>query len=166
MEKIKNLVKKYKFGLITTLVILLAIFLDQLSKILTDGKDINIIENFFWFSSTHNQGAAYGIFSGHTTLLIVVSVIMLVLIFVYNLFHKKKTFFYSISLGLIVGGAIGNLIDRVFFGYVRDFIKFSFFSFNCNIADICLTFGVILFAIYLIFFDNFKQKRKSELWVK
>ena len=75
--------------------------------------------------------------------------------------HKKKTIFYCVSLGLICGGAIGNLVDRIFLGYVRDFIKFSFFSFNFNIADACLTIGVILFAVYLIFFDDvFKKGNK------
>lgn len=153
---------KIRYGIITTLVILLCLFWDIFLKIITDGYDIIIIKDFFEFSSTHNYGAAYGIFAGKTSLLIIVSVIMLVLILVYNWFNKNKSIFYSVSLGLICGGAIGNLIDRIFLGYVRDFIKFSFFNFNFNIADACLTIGVILFAIYLLFFDNIFKKKKSK----
>ena len=153
---------KIRYGIITTLVILLCIFWDMFLKIITDGYNIVIIPGFFEFSSTINTGAAYGIFAGKTTLLIVFSIIMLALIFVYNWFNKKKSIFYCIGLGLICGGAIGNLIDRIFLGGVRDFIKFSFFNFTFNIADACLTIGVILFAIYLIFFDDlFKKKPKK-----
>ena len=87
---------------------------------------------------------------------------MILILLVYNFFKTKKTILYSVSYGLILGGAIGNLIDRVFLGYVRDFIKFSFFSFNFNIADACLTIGVILFVIYLIFFDDFFKSKKTK----
>lgn len=164
MKKLLDRPKIYKirYGIVTTLVILLCIFWDMFFKIITDGFDVTIIDGFFWFSSTHNTGAAYGIFAGKLTMLIVVTCVMLVLIFVYNWFHKNKSIFYCVSLGLICGGAIGNLIDRIFLGYVRDFIKFSFFNFNFNIADACLTIGVVLFAIYLIFFDDlFKKKKKT-----
>ncbi len=157
---------KYKFGIIITYVVLLCIFWDQFFKIITDGFDITIIDGFFWFSSTHNTGAAYGIFSGQTALLISVSIVMLILLIVYNYFNKNKSIYYSISMGLIIGGAIGNLIDRIFLGYVRDFIKLSIFNFNFNIADACLTIGVILFAIYLIFFDNLFKSNKNNIKTK
>lgn len=154
----KQNVSKYKYGIITALVILVALFWDMFFKIITDGFKIDLISGFFWIESSHNYGAAYGIFSGQTVLLIIITIIMLGLIFAYNWFQKKKTIFYCVSLGLICGGAIGNLVDRIFLGYVRDFIKFSFFSFNFNIADACLTIGVILFAVYLIFFDDIFKK--------
>ena len=163
----KSFFYKIRYGIITTLVVLVCLFWDLFFKIITDGFDITIIKGFFEFSSIHNTGAAYGILGGQTTLLIVVSFIMIALLIVYNYFHKNKNIFYCVSLGLILGGAIGNLIDRLFLGYVRDFIKFSFFSFTFNIADACLTIGVILFLVYLIFYDDFfgiksrKSKKKS-----
>ena len=162
MNILKNeKVLKYKYGIIIGYIVLLCVFWDQFFKIITDGYEIPIINNFFWFSSTHNTGAAYGIFSGQTAMLISVSIVMLLLLILYNYFNKNKSIYYSISLGLIIGGAVGNLIDRIFLGYVRDFIKFSFFNFNFNIADACLTVGVVLFVIYLIFFDNlFKSNKK------
>ena len=167
----KNFLKKYpkiyaiRYGIFTTLIVAVSILIDLLSKIFTDGKfGINILGEFLKFNSTHNYGAAYGIFSGQSIGLIIVTSIVLVVILIYNYFKKNKTILYSISAGLIIGGAIGNLIDRIFLGYVRDFIKFSIFEFTCNIADICLTFGVILFVIYLIFFDEMlfrKNKTKN-----
>lgn len=167
----KKFLKKYpkiyaiRYGILTTLIVGLSILIDLLSKIFTDGKyGINILGEFLKFNSTHNYGAAYGIFSGQGIGLVIVTSIVLVVILIYNYFKKNKTILYSISAGLIIGGAIGNLIDRIFLGYVRDFIKFSIFEFTCNIADICLTFGVILFVIYLIFFDEMlfrKNKAKN-----
>lgn len=165
----KNFLKKYpkiyaiRYGILTTLIVGFSILVDLLSKIFTDGKfGINIIGEFLKFNSTHNYGAAYGIFSGQGIGLIIVTSVILVVILIYNYFHKNKTILYSISAGLIIGGAIGNLIDRIFLGYVRDFIKFSIFNFTCNIADICLTFGVILFAIYLLFFDMKLLKKNNK----
>lgn len=165
----KNFLKKYpkiyaiRYGILTTIIVGLSVLVDLLSKIFTDGKfGINILGEFLKFNSTHNYGAAYGIFSGQGIGLIIVTSIVLVVILIYNYFHKNKTVLYSISAGLIIGGAIGNLIDRIFLGYVRDFIKFSIFNFTCNIADICLTFGVVLFAIYLLFFDMKLLKKNNK----
>ena len=64
---------KIRYGIITTLVVLVCLFWDLFFKIITDGFDITIIDGFLWFSSIHNTGAAYGIFGGQTILLIVVS---------------------------------------------------------------------------------------------
>ena len=152
-----------RYGILTTAVVAVCLFWDLILKFLTDGYNVTIIGDFFKFQSTHNTGAAYGIFAGQTVPLIIVTCVVLALIFAYNWFHKDKSVLYCIGLGMIVGGAIGNLVDRIAFGYVRDFIKFSFFSFTFNIADACLTIGVIIFAIYLIFFDKtFKKKDKNK----
>ena len=67
--------------------------------------------------------------------------------------HPKGKMFY-ISAGLIIGGGIGNLIDRVFYGYVIDYISLSFFSPVCNFADYAITIGTILLIIYVLFFSN------------
>ena len=152
---------KIRYGIITTLVVVVCLFWDLFTKIITDGFDIIVIDGFLWFSSIHNTGAAYGILSGQTTLLIVLSCVMIVLILLYNYFHKNKSIFYTITMGLILGGAIGNLIDRIFLGYVRDFIKFSFFSFTFNLADAFLIVVDVMYVIYLLFFDGlFKSKKR------
>lgn len=158
----KPKVYKFRYGITTLLVMLVCVFWDMFLKIITDGFDISVIPNFLDFNSTHNTGAAYSIFAGQVGWLIAISCVLIVAIIVFNWFYKKKSIFYCVSMGLILGGAVGNLIDRVFLGYVRDFIKFSFFSFTCNLADICLCVGVGLFAIYLLFFADRKQKGNKD----
>ena len=61
---------------------------------------------------------------------------------------------------LIIGGGIGNLVDRIFLGYVVDFIKISFFPPAFNFADCCVTIGAVLMVIYLLFFTDFKDEKK------
>lgn len=152
-----------RYGLVTAYTIAVVLFWDIFLKVITDGFEIKIIGDFFKFNSVHNYGAAYGIFSDHTFILTIVSALMIVVLLIYNWFKKNKSIFYCISMGLILGGAIGNLIDRVFLGYVRDFIKFSFFSPTFNLADACLCVGVVCFVIYLIFYDDtFKRKHPKQ----
>ena len=158
---------KYRYGVVTTAVMLVFLFWDQILKFLTDGSlTFNIFGDFLVFDSVHNYGAAYSIFSGHTLGLIIITVVILLALLVFNWFYKKKTLLYSWAMGLILSGAVGNLIDRIFFGYVRDFIKVKIFSFTCNIADICLCVGIVLFAIYIIFLDRDTTKKKTKIKVK
>lgn len=159
----KSIIHKIKYGLITTLILSVCIFVDQLSKILTNQKTIEFLGNFLRFESVHNIGAAYGIFAGKTMGLIIVTLLVILGLFAFNWFYKKKSILYCFSMGLIFGGAIGNLIDRVFLGYVRDFIRMSIFSFTFNIADACLCVGVALLVIYILFFDAkiFSKKKDN-----
>ncbi len=158
-EKITNFIIKYKYYAITTLVVALVAILDLTTKALTDGKFINIISNVFTFTSSHNTGAAWSILYNHTWLLIVLSVVFVLAILVANLLYTKKSNFYSIGLGLVLGGAICNLLDRLFFGYVRDFISLEFIKFPIfNLADCAITAGVILLCIHLLFLADKKPK--------
>ena len=157
-----SIIHKIKYGLITTLVLTICIFLDQLSKILTDQKTIEFLGNFLHFESVHNIGAAYGIFAGKTIGLIIVTTLVLIGLIVFNWFYKKKSILYCFSMGLILGGAIGNLIDRIFLGYVRDFIRMSIFSFTFNVADACLCVGVALLVIHILFFDAKILSKKKD----
>ncbi|MBO7526901.1 MAG: signal peptidase II, partial [Clostridia bacterium] len=77
-----------------------------------------------------------------------------------NFFFKKKNVLYSISLGMILSGAICNLLDRITFGYVRDFIKLDFINFPIfNIADSAICVGVFLFCIFFIFYVQKKESK-------
>ena len=152
---------KYRYGVIIFFVMLVFLFWDQLFKMFTDGYTINILGDFLYFNSVHNYGAAYGIFAGKTLGLIITTSIVLALLIVFNWFYKGKSIFYCWAMGLILSGAVGNLIDRVFLGYVRDFIKLKIFSFTCNIADICLCVGIALFAVHIIFLDKTPRQKKK-----
>lgn len=143
-------------------IVLFVLILDLLTKKLTDGVYNNtIINGFLSFHSAHNTGAAWSFMAGNTIWLIVISVVFLALIFIYNHFATEKNLLYYIAYSFILGGAIGNLIDRVFLGYVRDFIRADFMNFPIfNIADSFLSVGVVLFCVFFIFCLPKMEKKK------
>lgn len=136
------------------------------------GDSVDFLNGFINFVYVQNKGAGWGILSGRPILLIVLSVIILaVLIWFYISKMKqvnKLNSLLSISVGLIVGGCIGNLYDRIFFGYVRDFINFQFMSFPVfNIADISLSFGVCCIVLYFILdYLSYKKSLKKDVDLK
>ena len=148
----------------------LLLTLDLVSKHLIDkslgtvGASKEIIHGFISFIYVHNSGAAWGIFSGRSIFLIIISIIVIALFIAFYVlrlrkFKDKISLWLSVSLGFIAGGCFGNLIDRIAFGYVRDFINFDFMNFPVfNVADICLTVGIILLFIYFIFFYSKEEK--------
>ena len=148
----------------------LLLTLDLVSKHLIDkslgtvGASKEIIHGFISFIYVHNSGAAWGIFSGRPIFLIIISIIVIALFIAFYVlrlrkFKDKISLWLSVSLGFIAGGCFGNLIDRIAFGYVRDFINFDFMNFPVfNVADICLTVGIILLFIYFIFFYSKEEK--------
>lgn len=119
----------------------LIITLDQVTKYLFTNVNYGI------FRYTENTGAAFSLFQGYALTLGLISLIVTGLI----LYYYKKYPKYWLSLSFVLGGTIGNLIDRVFFGYVRDFIDFRIWP-VFNIADSFNVIGVFL----LIYFMNKK----------
>ena len=149
--------------IIQTILFIAVLALDMLTKILLDGKDIVIIKNIVSFTSSHNTGAAFSIFSNQLAFLIVFTCLFLGVIVVLDIFYKgKKNWWYYTAYAFILAGGIGNLIDRIFLGYVRDFINLEFIHFAIfNVADSFLTIGVILIAVYVLFFMEKKQENKN-----
>tara|TARA_Y100000310_G_C20693019_1_gene823642 strand:- start:2889 stop:3317 length:429 start_codon:yes stop_codon:yes gene_type:complete len=131
------------------LIAIIVIILDQLTKFwaskITDP--IQIIPKVIQLRLTTNTGAGFGIFTGYNTALLFMSFIILGVIFYYYNEVPKKTYLY-ICYALIVGGAIGNIIDRIRLGNVIDFISISIWP-SFNVADASITIGAIIFAIYL-----------------
>jgi len=117
------------------------------------GSEIVVIKNFFSITHIRNTGAAWGIFSSKTEILTIVTIICSVLIF-YLIYAStvNKTVMFCFSA--ILGGACGNLTERLRPGYVADFLAFRFFGYdfpNFNVADMCITVGCIVLAFYIIF---------------
>ena len=118
--------------------IILVLVADLVTKhFLFDVEYFNLIPGVISIATNGgNTGAAWGIFSGKTLTLAIVSVVFISLLFVFNHFIKNKNTFYCVAFGFIIGGAVGNLIDRLFLRYVRDFIFLDFFPtfpvFNFN----------------------------------
>lgn len=127
---------------------LIIIIVDQLSKVLIINKNISIIPNFLNLTYTKNLGGAFGF--GKQQIIFLLSVILTIGIVIYLIKNKSKITNY-IPFILIISGSIGNLIDRIFRGYVIDFIDVNIFNFpNFNIADICIVIGVIWLIINII----------------
>jgi len=128
--------------------------LDQLSKFIVTSnvsyfQPVPVIKNFFYISLVHNRGAAFGILKNQTPLFIFTSILAIILI-ILNLKSGKNGKSYSIFLSLILAGALGNLIDRVFFGYVIDFLDFRIWP-VFNVADSAITIGAVLLAWNILF---------------
>lgn len=128
---------------------LIIVLLDQsakffVSKILLYKQSIPVIKGVFHITLIHNRGAAFGILKNQVPLFIFTSIFAIILIYIsLRNGHNKRLSLYSVSLTFILAGAIGNLIDRVFFGYVIDFLDFRVWP-VFNIADSAITLGAIL----------------------
>ena len=130
-------------------------------------RTIPLIENVFHLTYVENRGMAFGMFSGQRWfILLLTGIIAVGLIWFYVMMPKKKEYFpLRVSLVLVLSGAIGNIIDRLFRGYVVDFFEFTFFEWPVfNVADIYVVVGVILLALMLIFVVkeedlDFKKKK-------
>ncbi|MBA7507254.1 Lipoprotein signal peptidase [subsurface metagenome] len=156
MQKAESLQGKWR-NVGFSLTALLIVVADQLSKIWIRSypEERAIFEaGFFRIFHTHNTGAAFGLFQGHSFALTIVAlvgiaVILLYALFIYRRFPILDNRLGRLALGLILGGAVGNLIDRLHLGYVTDFIDFGVWP-AFNIADSAVTVGVIIIAYSLL----------------
>jgi signal peptidase II len=115
------------------------------------GESREILGQFLRFSYWHNSGAAFGMLQGATPYLALVSVGCVLLAVFIAPKMKGHGPWVLVALGLVAGGALGNLIDRVKFGGVTDFISLSLFSPIFNVADIAIVTGSILMGIFVLF---------------
>jgi signal peptidase II len=149
------------------MIAVIMIILDQWTKYLvienmTIGESIPIIDNIFYLTSHRNPGAAWGILQGQMWFFYIVTLIVVGIIIYYIERYAKTNRLLGISLGLVLGGAIGNLIDRVRFQEVVDFVDVYIFSYDYpifNIADSSLVVGVILIGIVTLLEEVRKDKK-------
>lgn len=135
----------------------ITLFIDLTTKYLIFSIDkfkdsFVIINNFFKITPVKNFGAAFSTFEHMNILLITVSIIIL-LYLLFSINNVKNTKLNALSYGLLIGGLLGNLFDRLFFGYVRDFLSFKIWKFNFaifNIADIGIVVGIFMILILSI----------------
>ncbi|MBQ7880355.1 MAG: signal peptidase II [Clostridia bacterium] len=144
--------------IIMAIIIVVALAIDLISKhLFSDISYTKIIPYIIAFQTNGgNTGAAFGIFSKSTTFLIILSIIIVVAMLFADFSLKIKTKTYTIGFGLILAGALGNFIDRIALGYVRDFIMFDFWkSFPIfNFADCCIVIGAVLVCVHFIFLSK------------
>lgn len=121
-----------------------------ISKIVTLGNSIDIIKNFLRISYVKNTGAAFSILDGNTLFVTIIGIVIIIMIIWYLYKNKVNKMIDKIGYSLILGGSIGNLFDRVCYGYVRDFIDIQIGEYNYpifNLADSFIVIGVILLLI-------------------
>ena len=136
---------------------MVTLVVDQITKsilgnLIKLGTTKQIIKNFFYITTVHNDGAAWGIFSNQSIIIIIGTIISFIIIYKFIYGFKKNTR-NNIAFGLVLGGLAGNLCDRLFLGYVRDFLDFIIFKYDFpvfNIADVAIVIGVILLIIAII----------------
>ncbi|HCJ31988.1 MAG TPA: signal peptidase II [Firmicutes bacterium] len=145
MKKVK------KIGIISLIVIII----DRILKVLVTNNFVlnvrnKIIDGFFYITNCHNEGAAFSLFSGNVLFLIFITLIVLFLI--YRTINKENVNKIGIlAYGLLLGGILGNLYDRIFYGYVIDYLDFVIFKFNFaifNLADAAIVIGAILLIVF------------------
>lgn len=139
------------------------IVFDQLTKFLVvkyidGGVGITLIPKVLDLVYVKNDGAAFNILSGRIGLLSIISLAFVVGVIWFMVVKKPQNKIFRAAVMLLFAGAVGNVIDRIFRGFVVDFIKTTFISFPVfNIADIAITCGAGLLIIYLLFFDTKKE---------
>ena len=140
-----------KIGIISLIVIII----DRILKVLVTNNFVldarnEIIDGFFYITNCHNEGAAFSLFSGNVLFLIFITLIVLFLI--YRTINKENVNKIGVlAYGLLLGGILGNLYDRIFYGYVIDYLHFVIFKFNFaifNLADAAIVIGAILLIVF------------------
>lgn len=147
----------------------IVVVIDQLSKwvivkTMAYGDSITVIEDFFYITSHRNQGAAWGILQGQMGFFYIITAVVVVGIIFYMQKYAKESKLLAVSLSLILGGALGNFMDRLFRQEVVDFFDFIIFNYNYpifNVADSSLVVGVILIIIATIIDEKKKGKVKQ-----
>ncbi len=135
----------------------LTLLLDQATKIILESHlllkgSITIIKKLFKLTLVYNKGAAWGIFSNNKALLIITTILAIIITtsFIKTFKNNNRN---NLAFGLLIGGMLGNLTDRLLYGHVRDFLDFKIFNYNYpifNISDIAIVVSVILLIIAII----------------
>ena len=151
------------------LISLICLMLDFVSKQIVVNnmvihQSITVIDSFFSITYAKNTGVAFSFLEGRVSFVVIMTIIFLIFIFRYikvNTLDKIESTFY----GMVIGGAIGNLIDRIIYGYVIDFFDFNIFGYNYpifNIADIMIVLGI--FGILILEFKKGRGSNGDNCW--
>lgn len=138
------------------------ILVDQLTKLwirlhMNVGESFNVLGEFFRITYVRNHGAAFSMLSGERLLLVMIPIVVVVGALWYFLRHKDKHWLFYTAWAMIIAGGIGNLIDRIAFGWVTDMLDFSIFPPVFNVADIGVTVGCGLFVLYTLMEERLQK---------
>ncbi len=155
------------------LIVLFGVLFDQLSKILVvknlayieENEPITLIKRILNLTYTENDGAAFGMLDDHRWIFMTVSIIAIVGIGVYLFVFCKEGWLFQIGLALIVSGGIGNMIDRIAYGYVVDMLEFDFMEFAIfNVADsfVCIGAGLVMLMLIIELVKESRAKGREQ----
>lgn len=145
--------------------VILLTALDQFSKWivlqkLTEYESVPLLRGVFHFTYCENRGAAFGILQNQVWIFALITVAVLVAVIYYMLRVRPKSKWLNVSFMLLVSGALGNFIDRIFRGFVVDFFDFCLIHFPIfNVADCFVVIGAVMLAVYLIFSEYRKENQ-------
>jgi signal peptidase II len=155
--------------LLPAIAIVVVAIVDQITKLLaltylTDNSPVEVLGNFFMLTLVYNEGGAMGTNLGSPAYYLISSILILVFL-LYYIYSHRTTYYVTLSLGLIAGGAIGNIIDRLRFGRVIDFLDFDFFDIDLfgyqlqrwwtfNVADAVISCSIVFLVIKILFFTK------------
>lgn len=140
--------------------------IDQLTKYFVLQKlkpigSVTVISGLLEFSYIENTGAAFGLFKNSMWLIMTLTAIAFVAIAVVLFRYKNHTLLSYIASTLLIAGGIGNLIDRMLYGFVVDFIHVMFFDYIFNFADCCVTVGAVLFVLHVLLI-SYREKKAAQ----
>lgn len=154
--------------MLESLIVFVAVLLDRLTKLWAAGPlksagRMEFLPGVMEFNYVENQGAAFSMFWGKTWVFVILTVLIVAFLLGYLIkYRASEGLLMRIAVSCIIGGAIGNLIDRVLYGYVIDFLRPIFIRFAVfNIADIFVTCGAMLFIVLLLFFSKGKKQDEA-----
>lgn len=158
-------VKKDSIYVITLIVFIV----DQFIKFIIRSnmrllESISLIPNFFSLTYIENKGAAFGVFSSTTWFLVIVSFIAFYFLLRYIREEKEWNMFKIVSFGFILGGLVGNLIDRLLYHSVTDYLDFNLFGYAApifNFADIMIVVGAIMVVIEVVRSEIDERRKRS-----
>lgn len=154
--------------LITLIIVVISVALDQLTKLVVLQNiplhdEVAAIPGIFHFTYVENKGAAFGMLSNHRWVFMAVSILAIAAFVFYIIKFKPEGKLLVSSMAMIIGGGIGNMIDRVLRGSVVDFIEVDFMEFAVfNVADIFVCVGCGLMILDVILSEVREQKKKKE----
>ena len=161
-----TLLRRYSSEIAFFIAALLVVIIDQVSKHfirtgLTLGQKMPE-EGFFQITYSVNTGGVFGLFADQAFLITIIAAVGIIAILIYSRYPAFNGLLVRISLGLILGGAVGNLIDRIRFGWVTDFIDIGGWP-VFNLGDSAIVIGVILILYHFIFRARKIEAQKTEV---
>ena len=152
--------KKTRYLLIAALILLDQAVKYAVRATMDVGESIPLLQGVFHFTYVQNTGAAFSMFEGMSTFLTLIPLAALIAAVWYMEKHLEEHVTFLLSMILIISGGLGNLIDRVWKGYVTDLFDFCLIDFPVfNIADIGICVGCFFLVVYIFFFDKESEKK-------